>query len=210
MEFNKQITPTKNIVPFVEFNLNSFKTSTPQTQCQQVSFLNGSHHLGSGSGSGSSFLASTNKLKPKVNFHNINDLINNSDTENIINNTNNDSGYQSCSNSTLDKTKNKTQIINSIIHMIDAHNLAKQSKFRENANEMKLNNDDKHSSLSKKYRTAFNNKQKYALEQYFKQNLYPNSLEIEELSKTLGLGEYVIKVWFQNKRSRSKNKIQLQ
>ena len=43
------------------------------------------------------------------------------------------------------------------------------------------------------------------LEQYFRRNPYPDPRETEDLSKQLNLPENVIKVWFQNKRSRVSN-----
>ena len=44
------------------------------------------------------------------------------------------------------------------------------------------------------------------LEQYFRQNPYPDPRETEDLSSQLVLPENVIKVWFQNKRSRDKQR----
>ena len=44
------------------------------------------------------------------------------------------------------------------------------------------------------------------LEQYFRRNPYPDPRETEDLSKQLVLPENVIKVWFQNKRSRDKQR----
>jgi hypothetical protein len=44
------------------------------------------------------------------------------------------------------------------------------------------------------------------LDQYFRKNCYPDPMEIEDLSQSLNLPEGVIKVWFQNKRSRNKQK----
>jgi hypothetical protein len=58
----------------------------------------------------------------------------------------------------------------------------------------------------KKVRTTFTDQQKWMLEQYFKQNPYPDPRETEDLSNQLVLSENVIKVWFQNKRSRDKQR----
>ena len=48
--------------------------------------------------------------------------------------------------------------------------------------------------------------QKQQLEVFFQRNPYPDPRETEEMSAQLGLGEAVIKVWFQNKRSRDKQR----
>lgn len=58
----------------------------------------------------------------------------------------------------------------------------------------------------KPIRTSFSDFQKQQLEVYFQHNPYPDPRETEELSAKLGLGEAVIKVWFQNKRSRDKQR----
>lgn len=58
----------------------------------------------------------------------------------------------------------------------------------------------------KKLRTTFTDYQKQQLDIYFQHNPYPDPRETEELSQRLGLGEAVIKVWFQNKRSRDKTR----
>lgn len=58
----------------------------------------------------------------------------------------------------------------------------------------------------KPIRTSFSDYQKQQLEIYFQHNPYPDPRETEELSAKLGLGESVIKVWFQNKRSRDKQR----
>lgn len=44
------------------------------------------------------------------------------------------------------------------------------------------------------------------LDVYFRKNPYPDPSETEELSQQLVLPENVIKVWFQNKRSRDKQR----
>ena len=65
----------------------------------------------------------------------------------------------------------------------------------------KSNSDSKKSN-----RTAFSDLQKQALEIFFQQNPYPDPKDTEDLSQQLSLPENVIKVWFQNKRSRSKQR----
>ncbi len=69
----------------------------------------------------------------------------------------------------------------------------KQDKFSDKENDKKL-------------RTTFTDYQKQQLEIYFEQNPYPDPRETEDMSQRLGLGEAVIKVWFQNKRSRDKSR----
>jgi hypothetical protein len=59
---------------------------------------------------------------------------------------------------------------------------------------------------NKKYRTTFSEEQKKQLDFYFNQNPYPDPRETEDMSAHLGLPENVIKVWFQNKRSRDKQR----
>lgn len=55
---------------------------------------------------------------------------------------------------------------------------------------------------NKKIRTSFSDQQKSMLEYYFEHNPYPDPKETEDISVKLSLTENVIKVWFQNKRSR--------
>ena len=61
-------------------------------------------------------------------------------------------------------------------------------------------------SDKKPIRTTFSDLQKQQLEVFFQRNPYPDPRETEEMSAQLGLGEAVIKVWFQNKRSRDKQR----
>ncbi len=56
----------------------------------------------------------------------------------------------------------------------------------------------------KKIRTAFTDDQKYYLDRFYSTNRYPDPTEMETLSRLLSLNEKVIRVWFQNKRSREK------
>lgn len=70
------------------------------------------------------------------------------------------------------------------------------------ATETDKNKDDNRKPI----RTTFSDYQKQQLEVYFQHNPYPDPRETEELSAKLGLGEAVIKVWFQNKRSRDKQR----
>ena len=59
---------------------------------------------------------------------------------------------------------------------------------------------------NKKIRTSFSDQQKSMLEFYFEYNPYPDPKETEDISDKLSLTENVVKVWFQNKRSRDKQR----
>lgn len=58
----------------------------------------------------------------------------------------------------------------------------------------------------KKIRTVLTDDQRAGLEQFYVKNRYPDPSEMESLSQTLSLNEKVIRVWFQNQRSRGKNR----
>lgn len=118
------------------------------------------------------------KQKPKVNFHSIDDLAGTSPS-NVIN----DSGFQS-----LTSSMNKSPVAP-----------VKQLDFDDEKENVKK-------SDGKKFRTTFTEEQKLALDAYFRKNPYPDPKETEELSEQLVLPENVIKVWFQNKRSRDKQR----
>ena len=64
-------------------------------------------------------------------------------------------------------------------------------------------NEKRPNTDAKKLRTTFTEKQKQALDRYYQFNAYPDPQQLEELSEQLTLSENVIKVWFQNKRSRN-------
>ncbi|CAG0894651.1 unnamed protein product [Darwinula stevensoni] len=55
-------------------------------------------------------------------------------------------------------------------------------------------------------RTVFDQHQLMTLKTYYKYNTNPNSSEITRLAQGLGLDRRVIKVWFQNKRTREREK----
>ncbi|CAF0870656.1 unnamed protein product [Adineta ricciae] len=56
----------------------------------------------------------------------------------------------------------------------------------------------------KKPRTAFTDDQKQCLDRFYSFNRYPDPSQMETLSQLLSLEERVIRVWFQNKRSRER------
>lgn len=76
----------------------------------------------------------------------------------------------------------------------------------DNKENMMGRRNEQGSNASKKLRTTFTEAQKRALDVYFQRNPYPDPRETEELSQQLVLPENVIKVWFQNKRSRDKQR----
>ncbi len=125
--------------------------------------------------------------KPRVNFHSIDDIVNGGKTN--VDDSIEDSGIQSASNtaSNVSNFESPQQDYTDD----DKENDAKKNNFSAN---------------NKKIRTTFTDQQKWMLEQYFHQNPYPDPRETEELSKQLSLAENVIKVWFQNKRSRDKQR----
>ena len=59
---------------------------------------------------------------------------------------------------------------------------------------------------TKKNRTAFTDAQRCSLERFYITNRYPDPTELEDLSRMLTLEEKVIRIWFQNKRSREKTR----
>lgn len=122
------------------------------------------------------------KSKPKVNFHSIDDLVGEKSPQS------NDSGFQSLVNSI-----NQTPILS-------------QSDFKQKLDEDDDKENSKKCDNGKKFRTTFSEEQKLALDAYFQKNPYPDPKETEELSQELVLPENVIKVWFQNKRSRDKQR----
>jgi len=56
----------------------------------------------------------------------------------------------------------------------------------------------------KKIRTIFTDDQKQYLDHFYSTNRYPDPTKMEIISHLLSLNEKVIRVWFQNKRSREK------
>lgn len=143
--------------------------------------------------------------RARVNFHSIEDLASSQTKPKCENDQTNDSGYlSSFINSMLlqqslsspyspfnYRSSSRNEYIN------DSNNY--QTEDKENS-DLKLNND------GKKLRTTFTDAQKRMLEIYFQTNPYPDPKETEDLSEQLSLAECVIKVWFQNKRSRSKSR----
>jgi hypothetical protein len=109
----------------------------------------------------------------------------------------NDSGYLST-------------FINSILYQQTFSNTS--YSLINNYNSKSNQHEDKENQIldtkqdSKKLRTTFTETQKQMLDEYFAMNPYPDPKETEDLSNQLSLAENVIKVWFQNKRSRNKQR----
>lgn len=119
------------------------------------------------------------KTTPKVNFHNIMDLISTA--------TPSTSDYGSLCSSGYASNDNVTP---------------KMTLLYDN----KENSEPSKAPKDSKVRTTFSDYQKQELEINFQKNPYPDPRDLEDLSISLGLGEAVIKVWFQNKRSRDKQR----
>ncbi|CAF4084262.1 unnamed protein product [Rotaria magnacalcarata] len=71
--------------------------------------------------------------------------------------------------------------------------------------ELEKQNNESKNNKAKKIRTAFTDHQKMSLDRFYATNRYPDPTQMETLSRLLSLEEKVIRVWFQNKRSREKN-----
>ena len=119
--------------------------------------------------------------KPRVNFHSIDDIVYGGHS------SQNDSGF--ASNSSTNNVTKSPVLCNTI-----------SSENKENSSPANLTDN------GKKVRTTFTDYQKNMLDVYFRKNPYPDPSETEELSQQLVLPENVIKVWFQNKRSRDKQR----
>lgn len=138
----------------------------------------------------------SSKRPPRVNFHSIEDIVYGGETKpvNISQSSyENESGYSS---------------FNSSNNMTPSFQKHSESSSMENVSDSEEVNDkeNKKSDGSKKARTTFTDDQKRSLDVYFQKNPYPDPRETEELSRELSLPENVIKVWFQNKRSRDKQR----
>lgn len=140
--------------------------------------------------------SSISSNKPRVNFHSIEDLATSecSSSENCSSSSSEsmvDSGFCSYSNQSQKQTADES----------DSEDIEVSDSNKENSSTRK--ND---AASNKKLRTSFTELQKRALDVYFQRNPYPDPRETEELSQQLALPENVIKVWFQNKRSRDKQR----
>lgn len=130
--------------------------------------------------------------KPRVNFHSIDDLIK-SDCEV----PQNDSGISSYIAQPSSAKSGESPIFTQVKKT--------ESDEHENKENLEIKKSQSNDNC-KKVRTTFTDQQKVALDTYFRKNPYPDPKETEDLSEELVLPENVIKVWFQNKRSRDKQR----
>lgn len=142
-------------------------------------------------------LNSIKSNKPKVNFHSIEDLALSNSVKHDFGLSLNDSGFMSSlMSSFLTSSFTCSTPCNTSNH---TRHLNKEPSEENNDSRNQYND-------GKKLRTTFTENQKSRLEEYFSINPYPDPKETEDLSQNLNLPESVIKVWFQNKRSRNKQK----
>jgi len=111
----------------------------------------------------------------------------------------NDSGYLS---TFINSILYQQTLSNTSYSFINNYNSKSTNQHEDKENQILL--DTKQDS--KKLRTTFTETQKQMLDEYFAMNPYPDPKETEDLSNQLSLAENVIKVWFQNKRSRNKQR----
>ncbi|CAF2373014.1 unnamed protein product [Rotaria sp. Silwood2] len=106
---------------------------------------------------------------------------------------NDDTGYNSQLSSSLQSQENDDS------NDDDEDNIENLKPITSSTPFIKKNN------KTKKIRTAFTDNQKQYLDRFYSSNRYPDPTEMETLSRLLLLNEKVIRVWFQNKRSREKH-----
>ena len=136
--------------------------------------------------------------KPRVNFHSIEDLATTESSSTSESMT--DSGFCSSYNQTSHDSSHHRHA--NVAEESDSEDV----EVSDNKENMMGRRNEHGSNASKKLRTTFTEAQKQALDVYFQRNPYPDPRETEELSQQLVLPENVIKVWFQNKRSRDKQR----
>ncbi|CAF3754490.1 unnamed protein product [Adineta steineri] len=117
-----------------------------------------------------------------------------------------DTGYSSqyLSASLLSLRQSRESTDSSQENEDDIENIKPTTSSSPIVDNKKQNNESKNNK-SKKIRTAFTDHQKLSLDRFYSTNRYPDPTEMETLSRLLSLEEKVIRVWFQNKRSREKN-----
>jgi hypothetical protein len=84
--------------------------------------------------------------------------------------------------------------------------LSLQLQNKENALPVHNTTATEASTIKRKPRTQITKKQKEILEYAYSMKCYPDANEVEYLCHLLGFEENVIRIWYQNKRARNKNK----
>ncbi|CAF1373965.1 unnamed protein product [Rotaria sordida] len=141
------------------------------------------------------------------NFKSIDELL--SPIPNSISSTpsqrNDDTGYSSqLLSGSLLSLRQSRESIDSQENEHDIENIKPAASSSPIEDTKKQNNESKNNK-TKKIRTAFTDHQKMSLDRFYATNRYPDPTQMETLSRLLSLEEKVIRVWFQNKRSREKN-----
>ncbi|CAF0796527.1 unnamed protein product [Rotaria sordida] len=118
---------------------------------------------------------------------------------------NDDTGYSSqLLSGSLLSLRQSRESIDSEENEHDIENIKPAASSSPIEDTKKQNNESKNKKI-KKIRTAFTDHQKMSLDRFYATNRYPDPTQMETLSRLLSLEEKVIRVWFQNKRSREKN-----
>ncbi|CAF0742750.1 unnamed protein product [Didymodactylos carnosus] len=140
------------------------------------------------------------KSSNRVNFRSIAELATSSSTPNS--NSHEDSGY----NSIL--TTSENQKMSSSIDNDDSCDESQDENAQVSV-EKKVDSSLAKTDMNgkKKNRTQFTDNQKWALDRFYATQSYPDPSQMELLSRQLSLEEKVIRVWFQNKRSRDKTRL---
>ncbi|CAF0767376.1 unnamed protein product [Brachionus calyciflorus] len=172
--------------------LNNVKKSIQFQSTPNKSFNKPDSSLGNFSG-----IETTDKIKKsKVNFHSIHDLATSSVS--ITDESKDDSKINaSSSHSALNTSSFQSNEYSSFNEKLKA--MSQMISNKENSQELI-------SKTKRKPRTQITKQQKEILEYAYKMKCYPDSNEIEYLCNLLGFEENVIRIWFQNKRARNKNK----
>jgi hypothetical protein len=146
-------------------------------------------------------LTKSESYTPKVNFHSIDDIVGSSskceEADQSSGYASNDSGVMSFYN------QNLIQNLGQHLNQNCSKDESTPDENDENKENVKVSNNN---ADNKKIRTTFTDHQKQQLDIYFHKNPYPDPRELEDLTRQLDLPEAVIKVWFQNKRSRDKQR----
>ncbi|CAF0756516.1 unnamed protein product [Didymodactylos carnosus] len=192
--------------------LNSFPNFSPYSPLSVLSLCNSplfltpspapskfSFNLFNRSTPSSSHTSQQRKSFNRVNFRSIDELAVSSSTPNSS--VHEDSGYDSIILRTSRNEKMSSLIDNNDLCDESQDENAQISIKTVDSLETKTDSNGK-----KKNRTQFTDNQKWTLDRFYAKQSYPDPSQMELLSKQLSLEEKVIRVWFQNKRSRDKTR----